>query len=73
MRTDELTRMFNFRYFNQALSLEVERTRRSGQPTCLIMLGLDHFKAVNDAFSDEGKSGSVPKKLNSERPSPSAS
>lgn len=44
VRTDELTRMFNFRYFNQALSLEVERTRRSGQPTCLIMLGLDHFK-----------------------------
>ena len=53
VRTDELTRLFNFRYFNQALSLEVERTRRSGQPTCLIMLGLDHFKAVNDAYGHE--------------------
>jgi len=30
VRTDELTRLFNFRYFNQALSLEMERTHRSG-------------------------------------------
>lgn len=53
VRKDELTRLFNFRYFNQALSLEMERTRRSGQPTCLIMLDLDHFKAVNDAYGHE--------------------
>ncbi len=53
VRTDELTRLFNFRYFNQALSLEMERTRRSGQPTCLIMFDLDHFKAVNDAYGHE--------------------
>ena len=53
VRTDELTRLFNFRYFNQALGLEMERTRRSGQPTCLIMLDLDHFKAVNDAYGHE--------------------
>ncbi len=48
VRTDELTGLYNFRYFSQALSLEMERTRRSGQPTCLIMLDLDHFKEVND-------------------------
>jgi PleD family two-component response regulator len=53
VRTDELTRLFNFRYFNQALSLEMERTRRSGQPTCLIMLDLDHFKEVNDVYGHE--------------------
>ncbi|PCI75848.1 MAG: GGDEF domain-containing protein [SAR86 cluster bacterium] len=53
VRTDELTRLFNFRYFNQALSLEMERTRRSGPPTCLIMLDLDHFKAINDAYGHE--------------------
>ncbi|GJM13759.1 MAG: hypothetical protein DHS20C12_21620 [Pseudohongiella sp.] len=53
VRTDELTRLFNFRYFNQALSLEMERTRRSGQPTCLIMLDLDHFKSINDAYGHE--------------------
>lgn len=48
VRTDELTGLFNYRYFTQALSLEMERTRRSGQPTCLIMCDLDHFKDIND-------------------------
>jgi diguanylate cyclase (GGDEF)-like protein len=53
VRTDALTGLYSFRYFYQALSLEMERTRRSGQPTCLIMLDLDHFKAVNDAYGHE--------------------
>ena len=53
VRTDELTRLFNFRYFNQSLSLEMERTRRSGQPTCLIMCDLDHFKNINDVHGHE--------------------
>ncbi len=53
VRTDELTGLFNFRYFTQALSLEMERTRRSGQPTCLIMCDLDHFKDINDMHGHE--------------------
>lgn len=53
VRTDELTGLYNFRYFSQALSLEMERTRRSGQPTCLIMFDLDHFKDVNDIHGHE--------------------
>ena len=53
VRTDELTGLIHFRYFNQALSLEMERTRRSGQPTCLIMCDLDHFKDVNDIHGHE--------------------
>lgn len=53
VRTDELTGLFNFRFFNQAVELEMERTRRSGQPTVLIMLDLDHFKDVNDAYGHE--------------------
>ena len=53
VRTDELTGLYNFRYFNQAVELEMERTRRSGQPTVLIMMDLDHFKNVNDAYGHE--------------------
>ncbi|NKB33622.1 MAG: diguanylate cyclase [Pseudomonadales bacterium] len=53
VRTDELTGLFNYRYFAQALSLEMERTRRSGQPTCLIMCDLDHFKSINDVHGHE--------------------
>lgn len=53
VRTDELTTLNNFRYFTRALSLEMERTRRSGQPTCLIMCDLDHFKDINDLHGHE--------------------
>lgn len=53
VRTDELTGLFNYRYFTQTLSLEMERTRRSGQPTCLIMCDLDHFKDLNDIHGHE--------------------
>ena len=53
VRTDALTGLFNFRYFSQALSLEMERTRRSGKPTCLIMCDLDHFKKINDTHGHE--------------------
>jgi two-component system, cell cycle response regulator len=53
VRTDELTGLYNFRYFTQAVELEMERTRRSGQPTLLIMMDLDHFKDINDAHGHE--------------------
>ncbi|MCW8907222.1 MAG: GGDEF domain-containing protein [Sedimenticola sp.] len=51
--TDPLTRLFNYRHFTQALEQELERTRRSGQPTALVMLDLDHFKQVNDRWGHE--------------------
>ncbi len=53
VRTDELTGLFNFRYFLQAVELEMERSRRSDQPTTLIMMDIDHFKEVNDQHGHE--------------------
>lgn len=53
IRTDTLTGLYNFRYFHQAMEQEMERTRRSGQPTGLIMLDLDHFKKINDSWGHE--------------------
>ncbi len=53
VHTDELTGLSNLRHFNHTLSLELERTRRSGQPTCLILMDLDQFKAVNDSYGHE--------------------
>jgi diguanylate cyclase (GGDEF)-like protein len=53
IRTDTLTGLFNFRFFLQALEQEMERTRRTGQPTGLIMLDLDHFKLINDSWGHE--------------------
>ena len=53
---DTLTRFFNFRYLMLALKREMERTRRTGFPTGLIMIDLDHFKKINDNYGhDAGK------------------
>ena len=52
--TDTLTGLFNYRYFSQVLDTEMQRTRRTGRPTCLIMVDLDHFKQVNDRWGHEG-------------------
>lgn len=46
--TDDLTRLYNARYLKQALTREVKRALRSGQPLSVIFLDLDGFKAVND-------------------------
>jgi diguanylate cyclase (GGDEF)-like protein len=47
-QTDPLTGLYNRRYLMDALDREMERTRRTGLPTSLIMLDLDYFKRVND-------------------------
>jgi diguanylate cyclase (GGDEF)-like protein len=52
-RTDPLTGFFNFRHLLTILSTEMERTRRSGLPTGLLMIDLDHFKRVNDTYGHE--------------------
>ncbi len=49
-QTDPLTGLYNRRYLMTALDHEMERTRRTGLPTSLIMLDLDHFKRLNDTF-----------------------
>lgn len=53
VRTDPLTGLANYRHFLATLAQEMERTQRSGQPTSLIMLDIDHFKRVNDTWGHE--------------------
>jgi diguanylate cyclase (GGDEF)-like protein len=53
VRTDALTGLYNFRFFSDALPLEMERTRRSYQPLSLIILDIDHFKEFNDRWGHE--------------------
>ena len=53
IRVDALTNYFNYRYFREALTNEMERTRRTGLPTGLIMIDLDHFKSINDRYGHE--------------------
>ena len=47
---DELTRLFNKRYFNTHLQLEVERANRHGHPLSLLLLDIDNFKHQNDTY-----------------------
>ncbi|HIJ86687.1 MAG TPA: diguanylate cyclase [Desulfuromonadales bacterium] len=48
--TDELTSLFNRRYFNECLHGAVSAARRHTYPLAMIMIDLDHFKSVNDTY-----------------------
>lgn len=48
--TDPLTHLANRRALLSRLDAERARAARTGQPVALVILDLDHFKAVNDRF-----------------------
>lgn len=48
--TDSLTQTFNRRHMESLIHDEVERAQRYCQVTALIILDIDHFKAVNDTY-----------------------
>jgi diguanylate cyclase (GGDEF)-like protein len=50
---DPLTGLFNRRYMEEMLALEIVRTARSGNPLSLIMCDIDHFKRFNDEFGHD--------------------
>jgi len=47
---DELTGLYNKRFFYLQLEVETARTRRTGQTCTLIAMDLDNFKTVNDTL-----------------------
>lgn len=51
--TDDLTGLFNARHFFQQLPNELNRAARYGHAVSLIVLDLDHFKRVNDAYGHQ--------------------
>ena len=48
--TDALTGVYNRRYFQQELVLEIRKAERASQPLTLLMLDIDQLKAINDEF-----------------------
>jgi two-component system, cell cycle response regulator len=48
--TDGLTGLYNHRHFQERLAEELRRSQRYADPVSLMMLDLDHFKAVNDRY-----------------------
>ncbi|OGI38818.1 MAG: hypothetical protein A2140_03930 [Candidatus Muproteobacteria bacterium RBG_16_62_13] len=45
---DELTELYNRRYFNAEAKRQISAWRRFRNPLSLIMLDIDHFKEIND-------------------------
>lgn len=50
-REDALTGISNRRAFDEALSREFARAKRTDAPLCIAMVDLDHFKRVNDRWT----------------------
>jgi diguanylate cyclase (GGDEF)-like protein len=48
--TDELTGLYNQRYFREHLPREMTRALRTGEPLCLVLFDVDDFKQLNDRF-----------------------
>ncbi len=46
--TDEMTGLFNFRYFKTFLSAEYVRCQRTQEPFTILFFDIDHFKIYND-------------------------
>jgi len=47
---DELTGLYNHRYFHEIMESEIERARKDQRSLSLIMLDIDNFKHINDTY-----------------------
>lgn len=47
---DPVTGLVNRRGFNKAIEKACEHANSAGEPLCLLMLDIDHFKSFNDRF-----------------------
>jgi diguanylate cyclase (GGDEF)-like protein/putative nucleotidyltransferase with HDIG domain len=53
-RTDAKTGLFNSEHFNQELAGALALARRRGMPVALVMVDLDHLRAINSRFGHLG-------------------
>lgn len=47
---DELTGLFNRRFYDQKILAEYRRSKRNLTPLSLVLIDIDHFKVVNDTY-----------------------
>lgn len=50
---DELTQLYNRRYFYTRLDEEISRADRYGNQISIVMIDIDHFKQVNDVYGHQ--------------------
>lgn len=51
--TDELTGIFNRRYFNEMFSKTIKTSKRNNERICFLMFDIDHFKQYNDTYGHQ--------------------
>ena len=51
--TDALTGLANRRSFTERLRQELALLQRGGEPACLLMMDIDHFKQINDVYGHQ--------------------
>ncbi|HNT35485.1 MAG TPA: diguanylate cyclase [bacterium] len=51
--TDDLTKLYNKRYFNKEIAEWVEYSKRHGIPLSLLMFDIDRFKQYNDTYGHQ--------------------
>jgi len=51
--TDSLMGIFNRRYLDRRLQEEFQRSQRYASPLSILLLDIDHFKAVNDSYGHQ--------------------
>jgi diguanylate cyclase (GGDEF)-like protein len=48
--TDDLTKLFNTRYLNRTIEIEIQRSTRYHTSVSLIFMDVDYFKRINDQY-----------------------
>lgn len=48
--TDDLTNLFNTRYLNRTLEVEISRSKRYSHSLSVIFMDIDYFKTINDNY-----------------------
>ncbi|MGJ0371997.1 cache domain-containing protein [Aliarcobacter cryaerophilus] len=51
--TDELTQLYNRRFFNSKIEEEINRAKRENKYLCLMVLDIDFFKQYNDTYGHQ--------------------
>ncbi len=51
--TDEFTGLFNRRFLDEALETQFARARETGEPLSFVMIDLDHFNELNEAYGHD--------------------
>lgn len=57
--TDYLTGWHNRRYLHSRLREEIARSQRTGAPLAILMIDLDHFREINDAYGHLGGDAAI--------------